>query len=218
VTEQIKEIVYIVDDERIARYHLNTILQAEGYSTECFENGEDFLRALPPSVSGCALLDVSMPGGLNGPEIHRRLTEQNVPLPVVFVTAHATVPMAVDVMKLGALDVLTKPASRELLIPAVEKALALSASSRRQLLEQKSEGALAGQLTDREREVLSWIVEGKLNKEVAYYLGITERTVKAHRASIMEKLGMVSVAELVRFADRVGLSGMAGDRAPERKA
>lgn len=216
MTEIIKDVVYIVDDERIARFHLNAILRSEGYVTECFERGEEFLRALPPQASGCALLDVSLPGGINGPEIHRRLAEKAVFLPVIFVTAHATVPMAVDAMKQGALDVLTKPASRESLIPVVEKALALSASSRQRQIEQKSVGALAAQLTEREKEVLSWIVEGKLNKEVAHHLGITERTVKAHRASIMEKLSMGSVAELVRFADRVGLSSRGENRGPEK--
>lgn len=211
MSEQNKGVVYIVDDERIARYHLNAILQSEGYQTECFGRGEDFLAVVPAFASGCALLDVSLPGGMNGPEIHRTLMERKSPLSVIFVTAHATVPMAVDVMKLGAADVLTKPVDRESLVQAVERALVLSVNSREYLLEQQNVGALAEQLTGREKEVLSWIVQGKLNKEVAYSLGITERTVKAHRASIMEKLGMVSVAELVRFADRLGVSRLRED-------
>jgi FixJ family two-component response regulator len=206
VTEQTKGNVYIVDDEKIVRYHLSTILESEGYVTESFASGEAFLAAVPASVSGCVLLDVSMPGGMTGPEIQRLLSERKVPLSIIFVTAHASVPMAVEAMKSGAVDVLIKPIKRESLLPAVEKALVLSVNSRQQLLEQQNIGALAKQLTGREKEVLSLIVEGKLNKEVAYALGITERTVKAHRANIMEKLGMISVTELVRFADRFGVS------------
>lgn len=201
-----KGLVVIVDDERVVRHHLTLILESGGYSTESFASGEELLAAPPPGEPGCLLLDVALPGGMGGPEIQRQLAKRRWHMEIIFVTAHATVPMAVEAMKSGAVDVLTKPISRGTLLPTVEKALALSRQTHQHLLEQKDVGVLAGQLTTREKEVLSWIIAGKLNKEVAYLLGITERTVKAHRANLMEKLGVVSVVELVRFADKVGIA------------
>lgn len=201
-----KGLVFIVDDEKLVRYNLSFILQSAGYQTKSFASGEELLAEKSPAEPICLLLDVTIPGGMDGPEIHRQLQARNWRQPVIFVTAHATVPMAVTAMKSGAVDVLTKPVDRAVLLSAVEKALSLSSRMHQERREQTDVNILARQLTEREKEVLSWIISGKLNKEVAYLLGITERTVKAHRANIMEKLGVVSVVDLVRFADKVGIA------------
>jgi two-component system response regulator FixJ len=204
-TEGSRGQVFIVDDEKLIRHHLTLILRSEGYLVQSFPSGEKFLEAARRTGPGCLLLDVALPGGIDGPSVQKHLTDQNGQLAVVFLTAHATVPMAVKAVKSGAVDVLIKPVDREVLLPVIEKALAVSRRRHLENREQRDVGILARQLTGREREVLSWIVSGKLNKEVAYLLGITERTVKAHRASIMSKLQVVSVAELVRFADKAGI-------------
>lgn len=197
--------VMIVDDERMVRFHLEKILNSAGYFTKSFASGEELLEQNMPTVPACLLLDVNLTGELDGPAIQEQLQKRGWLLPIVFITAHATVPMAVKALKLGAMDVLTKPVDRNTLLPAVEKAFAL-ARELRSRHQAKSEGEnFLLLITRREREVLSWVIAGKLNKQIAALLGITERTVKAHRASIMEKLGISSVPELVRLADRMGI-------------
>lgn len=197
--------VVIVDDDRVVRFHLEKILSSAGYFTKSYASGEELLEQSAPSVPACLLLDVNLTGELDGPAIQEKLRDRGWILPIIFITAHATVPMAVKALKLGATDVLTKPVDPNTLLPAVEKALALARELRRKH-QAKSEGEnFLLLITRREQEVLSWVIAGKLNKQIAAILGITERTVKAHRASIMEKLGISSVPELVRLADRMGI-------------
>jgi FixJ family two-component response regulator len=198
-------LVLIVDDDRMVRFHLERILQPAGYSIKTFVSGQELLTHPAPSVPACLLLDVNLIGGLDGPAIQEHLQNLGWLLPIIFITAHATVPMAVKALKSGALDVLTKPVDRNTLLPAVEKALAKAKELRREHLSKKEGKSRLLQLTRREQEVVSWVIAGKLNKQIASILGITERTVKAHRASVMEKLEINSVAELVRMADQMGI-------------
>lgn len=197
--------VFIVDDEKLIRLHLTKILQAAGYTTESFASGEELLARGMSAAPACLLLDVNIVGSLGGPEIQERIQRLGWPLPIVFITAHATVPMTVKAVQNGALDVLIKPIERDLVLKVVAKALAQAREIHHERTAKKAHETLLQMLTRREREVLAWIAAGKLNKQIASHLDITERTVKAHRASLMEKLKLQSVAELVRFADRSGL-------------
>lgn len=200
--------VYIVDDDKLVRFHLSQILTLGGYDVQAFESGDEFLNLTPPTQPACLLLDIQMPGS-DGPSIQRRLVRLGWLIPVIFITAHATVPSTVKVVQGGALDVITKPVDSTLLIRAVENALAKSRDLflHQQALEEIRDRAT--QLTEREREVWGWVISGRLNKEIAAALNITERTVKAHRASVMNKLSASSVVDLVRIADRLGIKPLA---------
>lgn len=154
----------------------------------------------------CILLDVRIPG-LTGPELQSRLVELGSILPIVFVTGHADTPTTVRAIKAGAEDFLTKPVSSEQLIDAIERAMARYDSAYAQRTRRDSLHALVGELTPRERQVFDLIVRGKINKQIAYELGTTERTVKAHRHQVMEKMQVNSLAELVSIAERLGMLG-----------
>ena len=201
-----EEIIYVVDDGAIVRQHLTRVLQSAGHAVINFSSGEDFLADATPKSPGCVLLDHHLGGLLDGSAVLSRMNSLGWMLPVICITAHATVRMAVDVLKSGADDFLIKPLAPDILIPAVEKSLARSREMFRKHRDRVAHCRLVGRLSEREREVLAWIVSGMLNKQTAMMLGITERTVKAHRANIMEKLGVSSLPELVRIADRAGIS------------
>jgi FixJ family two-component response regulator len=165
------------------------------------------LDRLPSEVElGCILLDVRIPG-LSGPELQSRLNELGSTLPIVFLTGHADIPTTVRTIKAGAEDLLTKPVASEQLLGAVERAMAhhAAARDRRHRLEEMS--ALVAALTPRERQVFNLVVLGRINKQIAHELGTTERTVKAHRHRVMEKMQVGSLAELVSLAERVGILG-----------
>jgi len=197
--------VYVVDDEKLVRHHLSLILTTAGYTAKCFASGEDFLATKIPIEPACLLLDINLLGGMDGPSLQDQLRRRRWPVAIIYVTAHATIPMAVKAVKGGALDILTKPIERQLLLTSVAKALVAAHETHQKRRDLHENHALVQQITAREREVLTWLIAGKLNKEIAYLLGITERTVKAHRANIMEKLGAVSIVDLVRIADKAGI-------------
>lgn len=201
-----EEIIYVVDDDAIVRQYLTRVLQSAGHIVKNFSSGEDFLAGATPKNPGCVLLDHHQGGLLDGSAVLSRVNSLGWMLPVICMTAHATVRMAVDVLKSGADDFLVKPLAPDILIPAVEKSLARSREMFRKHRDRLAHSRLVGQLSGREREVLAWVVSGLLNKQTAMMLGITERTVKAHRANIMEKLGASSLPEMVRIADRAGIS------------
>jgi len=198
--------VFVVDDKKLDRHQLHLVLQSAGYSTQCFASGHELFQHGPPTLLSCLLLDVQLTGKWDGPSIHSEITRREWLLPVIYVTAHATIPLTVSAVKAGAVDVLTKPVERESLLSAVEKALSVARHNRHARREQSGVNTQLELLTEREQEVLRWVITGKLNKEVADVLGITERTVKAHRASIMSKLGVLSIVDLVRFADKAGIA------------
>ena len=199
-------LVHVVDDDASFRTAIERRLRHAGYQVETHSSAQHLLDCLPGSVEmpGCILLDVQMPG-VSGLELQNRLVELGSILPIVFVTGHSDIPTTVRAIKAGAEDFLTKPIPSEQMIGAIERALArcdLPAANR---LNSISFLALVATLTPRERQVFNLIVRGKMNKQIANDLGTTERTVKAHRHQVMEKLQAHSLAELVSRAVRMGV-------------
>jgi len=194
--------VHIVDDDTSFRTAVGRLLEASGYRVAAYESGEELL-ARPPSGPGCILLDLQMPG-LSGLELQARLADLAPLLPIVFLTGRGDIGTTVRAMKAGAHDFLEKPASSAALLEAVERALQLCETRR---LEQDRVQAFhmrVASLTPRESQVFDLIVRGKRNKQIAYELSTSERTVKAHRHNVMEKLGARSLAEVVSMAERLG--------------
>ena len=199
-----EQTVFMVDDEPLVLTAVARLLRAAGLSVRTFSSAVDFLESYGPDHAGCLLLDMAMPG-LDGLSLQRQLKSRGIGLPVVFLTARADVPMTVQAMKEGAADFLTKPPSKEQLLGAVRAALAKDAQRRLACVVQAEDRRRLASLTPREREVFEHVVRGQLNKQIASDLGTVERTVKFHRAALMAKLGVESVADLVRFAQRMGI-------------
>ncbi len=191
------QIVYIVDDDEALRDSLAWLLDSAGYATESFESAEGFLETYSESMAGCLLLDVRMPG-MSGLELYERLREMHATLPVVFITGHGDVPMAVAALKRGAADFIEKPFNDEAMLKLVEQCLANEREHRCRRRQDAEVARRLDQLTQREREVLELIIVGKLNKQIADTLGISIKTVEVHRARVMEKMGVQSLAELVQ--------------------
>jgi FixJ family two-component response regulator len=198
-------LVHVIDDDASFRTAVARRLKLAGYDVETYSSAPQLLDRLPAAETpACILLDVQMPG-LSGLELQSRLIERGSTLPVVFVTGYADTPTTVRAVKAGAEDFLAKPASSEQLIGAIERAMACYESTRHQQSELGSFRRLVTTLTRRERQVFDLIVRGKINKQVAFELGTTERTVKAHRHQVMEKMQVHSFAELVSNAERLGM-------------
>jgi RNA polymerase sigma factor (sigma-70 family) len=198
-------IVHIVDDDASFRTSTCRLLRACGYRVESYASAEQFLAELPddPGVS-CILLDIRMPGE-GGPELQNRLQAVGMDLPIIFLTGHADIPTTVHVIKAGADDLLTKPVEKDTLIDAIERALARVREMQAKHEQLGPLRALVSHLTPRERQVFERVVRGKMNKEIARELGTTERTIKAHRQQVMEKMRVTSLAELVLIAERLGV-------------
>jgi FixJ family two-component response regulator len=198
--------VYLVDDDPGVLKGLSRLLRARGYEVKPYSSPQIFLEEHDVAVPGCAILDVSMPG-LDGLELQGALTAAGGShRPVVFVTGKGDIPTSVRAMKAGAIDFLTKPVMDKDLFEAVSRAEALDAASRRRHSELESMEAKVRTLTPREREVLTHVVAGRLNKQIAGDLGTVEKTIKVHRSRMMEKLGIRTVADLVRMAEKLNLS------------
>jgi RNA polymerase sigma factor (sigma-70 family) len=198
-------LVHIVDDDASFRTAIERRLKKAGYEVTTYPSAQDLLDRLPSKGElGCILLDVRIPG-LSGPELQGRLSEIGSILPIVFLTGYADVQTTVRAIKAGAEDVLTKPVSSEELLAAVERALAHHEVMRGQRTQLDAVRAHIAKLTPREREVFELVIRGKTNKQVANVLGATERTIKAHRHRVMEKLQVQSLAELVSIAERAGI-------------
>ena len=198
-------LVHVIDDDASYRTAVERRLRSAGYDVETYSLAQQLLDRLPDGETpGCILLDVQMPG-LSGLELQSRLIQRGSMLPIVFVTGYADTPTTVRAIKAGAEDFLTKPASSEQLIDAIERAMARYEAARRQRSEFNSLCGLVATLTPRERQVFNLIVRGKINKQIAHELGTTERTVKAHRHQVMEKMQVHSLAELVSNAERLGV-------------
>ncbi|MGE5414999.1 MAG: response regulator transcription factor [Syntrophomonadaceae bacterium] len=194
------ERVFVVDDDPAVRKSLWRLLRSRGFEVTTFASAEEFLERLEPDAGGCAVLDVAMPG-LDGLALQQRLAERHVPLPIVFLTGRGDIPASVKAMKAGAEDFLTKPVDERVLFEALRRALEGGRKAREAARRLDDARGRLDALTPREREVLDGVVAGRLNKQIAGDLGISEKTVKVHRARVMEKLGAGSVAELVRLAD-----------------
>jgi FixJ family two-component response regulator len=203
-----KPIVHVIDDDDSLRKAVTRLLHAAGYDVRAYASAGDFaLASREKNKRGCVLLDVRMPGP-SGLELQEALAREDEPLPVIFLTGHGDVPTSVRAMKAGAVDFLTKPIKRDVLLNAVRAALARDVrlhTSREQLRDIRMRFA---KLTPREREVFDLVVAGRLNKQIAVELGMAERTVKAHRGQVMAKMQVTSVAELVHLADKMQ-SGLA---------
>jgi FixJ family two-component response regulator len=195
--------VHVVDDDAGMRKALGRILEAAGYGVKTYASAGEFLIAEKTDGPVCLLLDVRMPGP-SGLELQTALARQGEALPVVFLTGHGDIPMTVRALKTGAVDFLTKPVDKQTLLSAIEAALAQNAALRVERDEIASLQARYEALSPREREVFAQVVTGKLNKQIAGDIGAAERTVKAHRAKVMEKMQAGSVADLVRMAGRLG--------------
>lgn len=197
--------VYIVDDDQSVRNALARLISAAGYPVETFSSASTFLQSEAARSRGCLLLDVRMPG-LDGLELQQRLTSSGAPMPVVFMTGFGDVPTTVKAMKAGAVDFLPKPVSDEALLAAVGSALEAETRMRNERIEQDRLKRQYDSLTPRERQVFRLVVAGRLNKQIALELGISEKTVKVHRARVMEKMRVRRVAQLVAVASRMGMT------------
>jgi len=198
--------VYVVDDDASVRTSVGRLLRAAGYPVKAFASGQEFLSRLPANAPGCVLADLQMPG-MSGLELQAALARSGHPLPVVFLTGRGDIPTSVQAMRHGAEDFLTKLAPKEELLAAVKRALARGAQERAARALQAELRSRFDALTGREREVLSHVVQGRLNKQIAAALGLNERTVKLHRTAVTTKLGVPSVAGLTKLWVEAGLGG-----------
>lgn len=199
-----RPVVYLVDDDPSYLEAASRLLRAAGHRVEGFGSAAELLEKLPPDASGCVLVDLRMPG-LSGLDLQEALARRECPLPVVFVSGEGDVPAAARAMKHGAEDFLTKLAPRDELLEAVARALAHDAREREARARRAERLSRYESLTERERQVLAHVLQGRLNKQIASRLSIHERTVKLHRTSLMAKLGVGSVAELTRWVQEAGL-------------
>ena len=200
--------VYVVDDDQSFRTAIERRLRLAGYEVVTYASAQQLLEHPPCSEHpGCILLDVQIPG-LSGPELQACLAQRPSPLPIVFLTGHADTATTVRTIKAGAEDFLIKPVSSEQLVGAIERALARQELMRGQQSKLDTLHSRLTSLTRRERQVFDLIVRGRINKQIAFALGTTERTVKAHRHQVMTKMQVPSLAELVSVAERLGLLGL----------
>jgi FixJ family two-component response regulator len=197
--------VYLVDDDTGVRNGLSRLLRARGYDVRPYSSPREFLQQHDPAAPGCAVLDVAMPG-LDGLGLQQALTAGGSHRPIIFITGKRDVPTSVRAMKAGALDFLTKPVKEADLLEAIVRAKKRDAEHRLVSSELDSIQAKVNTLTPREREVLVHVVAGRLNKQIAGDLGTVEKTIKVHRSRMMEKLGVRSVADLVRMAEKARIS------------
>ncbi|SEK40909.1 two component transcriptional regulator, LuxR family [Stigmatella aurantiaca] len=195
--------IFLVDDDESVLRGLGRLLRASGYATKPFAAPSEFLAQLSGDTLGCAVLDLRMPG-LNGLELQQVMASKGCHLPVIFISGHGDVPASVRAMRAGAVDFLLKPFDEQQLLGAISQALLKDAADRAYRAETAALQARHAVLTPREREVCALVAQGLTNKEVAQRLGTTEKTIKVHRARVIQKLDVDSVAELVRFVDRLG--------------
>ena len=195
-------VVFVVDDDSSVREAIKSLISLVGLRVETFETAQEFLQSKRPDVPGCVVLDVELPG-LSGLDLQRELAAHGVKLPIIFITGHGDIPTSVRAMKAGALEFLTKPFHDQDLLDAIRQALERDRAARRHSKESAELRERFDALTSREREVMSLVVAGLLNKQIAAELGISEVTVKIHRGRVMNKMGVQSLAELVRMTERL---------------
>jgi FixJ family two-component response regulator len=197
-------VIHVVDDDASFRVAISRLLNVSGYEVADYESAAVFLRALEEAKPGCILLDVEMPD-LGGLQLQDKLSKLSRGWPIIFMTGHGDIPMSVRAIKAGAEDFLSKPVSGEILLEAIKRALVRYAAMQHRQDQLETLRSLVATLTPREAEVFALMVRGKLNKQMAHALGTSERTVKAHRHMVMNKLRVQSFAEAVSIAERLGL-------------
>ena len=194
--------VFIIDDDQGILDALNRFLRTAGYETKAYSSPQAFLEEHDPSMPGCVVLDLSMPR-MNGLAVQRELVTRGIERPIIFLSGRGTVPASVEAMKAGAVDFLPKPLKGDELLSAIKVAEERDRVRLQRAAERKAASKLIDKLTPREKEVMELVVQGHLNKNIAALIGTTEKTVKAHRGRVMHKIGVRSVAELVRLTSKV---------------
>ena len=197
------EVVFVVDDDASMRDAISRLLNAVGLTVQTFASARGFLNRSLPDVPGCLVLDVRLPG-LSGLDVQREMVERGIHIPVVFITGHGDIPMSVQAMKAGAIEFLTKPFRDQDLLDAVRSGIRLDRKEREERAELAELRDCVRQLTQREQEVMSLVVLGLLNKQVALQLGTSEKTIKIHRSQVMRKMRAGSLADLVRMSQKLG--------------
>ena len=201
-------IVFVVDDDPSVRRAIKRLVGSVGLEVELFGSAQEFLRSKRPDAPSCLVLDIRLPG-VSGLDFQRELAQANIHIPIIFITAHGDIPMTVRAMKAGSVEFLTKPFRDQDLLDAIQFALERDRARRQQEAEVAMLRERFESLTSREREVLPLVVSGLLNKQIAAEIGTSETTVKVHRSQLMRKMGADSLAELVRMAERMGISSKA---------
>jgi len=200
--------VFVVDDDPSVRRAIKRLVGSVGLEVELFESAQEFLRSKRADAPSCLVLDIRLPG-ISGLDFQRELAQANIHIPIIFITAHGDIPMTVRAMKAGAVEFLTKPFRDQDLLDAIQIALERDRARRQQEAEIATLRERFESLTPREREVLPLVVSGMLNKQIAAEIGTSETTVKVHRGQLMRKMGADSLADLVRMAERMGISSKA---------
>jgi FixJ family two-component response regulator len=196
--------VFVVDDDPSIRKALARLLPLAGLHAECFSSAVEFLQFRRPNAPSCLILDVQMPD-LDGLALQDSLKRGHVSLPIIFISGHGDIPMSVQAMKAGAVDFLPKPFDDDVLLRAIRHAIAQDQLNHDANVDAAGAWERFETLSPREQEVLAWVVSGMLNKQIAGRLGVTEKTIKAHRGQVMRKMKVKSLADLVRMAERLGI-------------
>jgi len=197
--------VFVIDDDASIRESLKSLIRSVGLHAELFGSVQEFLEHKPADVPSCLVLDVRLPG-ISGLNFQNQLAQSNIPIPLIFITGHGDIPMSVRAMKAGAVEFLTKPFRDQDLLDAIEVALQKDRLRRQQEVEKSDLKLKYESLTPREREVFPLVISGRLNKQIAAELETSETTVKVHRSQLMKKMGADSLADLVRMAEKLGIS------------
>jgi RNA polymerase sigma factor (sigma-70 family) len=200
-----RSIVYVIDDDEAVRESVTDLLRSVGHDVQSFRSAQEFVESPRPDAPGCIVLDVRLPGQ-SGMEFQRRLAKSDTHLPVIFISAHGDIPMSVRAIKSGAIEFLTKPLDEQELLDAVQTGLARDRTQREEAKLAAEFHQRLEQLTPREREIMKLVVTGRLNKQIAAEVGLSEMTVKVHRSHVMQKMRASSLVDLVRMADKLGIT------------